>query len=40
MLTHTLQQAIHLTNIPTRAFPKLLHPYCGDGLLTRALLPM
>ena len=40
MLTHTLQHAVHLADTPTRHFPKLLHPYCGDGLLTRTLLPM
>ena len=40
MLTHTLQQAVTLTKTPSRNFPKLLHPYCGDGLLTRTLLPL
>lgn len=40
MLTDVLQQGVHLAQKPTRYFPKLLHPYCGDGLLTRTLLPI
>lgn len=40
MLTNVLQQAVQLAQTPTRYFPKLLHPYCGDGLLTRTLLPL
>mgnify|MGYP001466768635 CR=1 FL=1 len=38
MLTNVLQHAVHLAQTPTRHLPKLLHPYCGDGLLTRSLL--